>query len=142
VGFVFQNFMLFPTLTALENVEFPLVIRKEKTSLARDRAHYLLERVGLKGFEKHYPSQLSGGQQQRVGVARALSGSPSILLADEPTANLDTQSATLLFELFVEMNENMNNKKPISILISTHDIRFASRIERKIRIQDGILSTD
>ena len=137
VGFVFQNFMLFPTLTALENVEFPLIIRNEKPSLAREKAMYYLERVGLKGLERNHPTQLSGGQQQRVGVARALVGEPSLLLADEPTANLDTKSASLLFELFVEMNQSKDRMKPLSILISTHDVRFASRIERQVKIQDG-----
>ncbi len=142
VGFVFQNFMLFPTLTALENIEFPLIIRNEKPSHARERAYAYLEKVGLKGFENRYPTQLSGGQQQRVGVARALVSEPSILLADEPTANLDTKSATLLFDLFVELNQSKIQDKSLSILISTHDVRFASQIARKIKIQDGELLSE
>lgn len=133
IGFVFQNFNLIPVLSALENVEMPLVIRKVSTAERRRRAEYWLTEMGLESFMAHRPGELSGGQQQRVAIARALVGDPRLVLADEPTANLDSATG----ESIIALMKELNRKKGVTFLLSTHDeriIRYASAI---IHLLDG-----
>lgn len=133
LGFVFQSYNLFPTLTALENVEYTSLIRGDQFSSVRERSLKALKEVGLDGLEKRFPSQLSGGQQQRVAVARALASEPDIILADEPTANLDSKSAENLIDLFLELNK----RRSVTFLFSSHDSRLVNRARRRLIIQDG-----
>ena len=135
VGFVFQQFFLLPTLTALENVELPAMFAGVAGRAERSRA--LLDRVGLSERLHHLPRELSGGEMQRVAIARALVNSPKILLADEPTGNLDTESAKLVVSVFEELNRGGQ-----TILIVTHDEELASRAHRRIHLRDGRLLTD
>ena len=137
VGYVFQRPLLLPWRTALDNVMLTMeVARKEMTRKERrDEAQRWLEIVGLKGFEHRYPGELSGGMQQRVAIARALSLSPRLILADEPTGNLDTHSADEIFELL----QTINRERQSACLIVTHDPRLAQRCQRQIRIVDGQL---
>jgi putative ABC transport system ATP-binding protein len=132
IGFVFQGFNLLGKLTALENVELPLIYQKMKASARRERAVYALESVGLKERLTHKPNQLSGGQQQRVAVARALATSPSLILADEPTGNLDSRTGEEILSLFKSLHEAGN-----TIVLITHDNEVASEAQRKIHIRDG-----
>lgn len=135
IGFVFQAFNLFPMLTAVENVEYTLIIRGQARREARAQALEALEMVGLKGFADRFPRQLSGGQQQRVAVARALASQAQIVFADEPTANLDSKTAFLLIDLF----EKLNRESGLSFLFSTHDSRLLDRAHQKIIMEDGHL---
>ncbi len=135
LGFVFQSFNLFPVLTAVENAEYTCVMRGEKQSLARAKAVAALEAVGLADKLHRYPTQLSGGQQQRVAVARALATEPKFILADEPTANLDSKTAAQLIELF----EDLNKKMQVTFLFSTHDHNLVSRVRRQLEMRDGEL---
>ena len=134
IGFIFQQFNLLGKMTALENVEIPLIYQGKTNEEAKQIAYELLEKVGLKGREHHIPNQLSGGQQQRVAIARALSCNPEIILADEPTGALDSKtSVDIMNEL-----ENLNNKGQ-TIIVITHDINVARRAKRIVKIADGKL---
>jgi lipoprotein-releasing system ATP-binding protein len=136
IGFIFQFHHLLPGFTALENVMMPAIIDQGKsTQAARARALELLEQVGLSKAAEKRPSELSGGMQQRVSIARALSLSPRLILADEPTGNLDTQSANEIFELLESINSNQRS----ACLVVTHDPAIAARCKRQIRIVDGSL---
>jgi putative ABC transport system ATP-binding protein len=132
IGFIFQAFNLIGDLDVYQNVELPLTYRGIPGSARRQRVRDALERVGMSHRLKHYPSQLSGGQQQRVAVARALAGNPAILLADEPTGNLDSANGEAVMELLADLHNH-----GATICMVTHDPRFASRAERTIRLFDG-----
>jgi putative ABC transport system ATP-binding protein len=132
IGFIFQAFNLIGDLNVYENVELPLTYRGMPGSERKQRVHDALERVGMNHRVKHYPSQLSGGQQQRVAVARALAGDPAILLADEPTGNLDSANGEAVMELLSDLHKN-----GATICMVTHDPRFASRADRSIQLFDG-----
>ena len=132
IGFIFQSFNLIGDLTVFENVELPLTYRGMKASERRERANAALERVQMAHRAKHIPSQLSGGQQQRVAVARAVAGQPSILLADEPTGNLDSTNGEAVMELLRELHRD-----GATICMVTHDPRFARHADRSIHLFDG-----
>lgn len=135
IGFVFQNSQLLPRLTALKNVEMPLIYAGVSPGERRKRARAMLERVGLSDRMGHYPNQLSGGQQQRVAIARALVGNPSLLLADEPTGALDQKTGKQVMALFRELNEEGR-----TIIMITHDINIAANARRTVHIIDGMLT--
>ena len=137
IGFVFQAFNLIGDLTVFENVELPLTYRRIASGERRRRVTASLERVGLTHREKHFPSQLSGGQQQRVAVARALVGEPSILLADEPTGNLDSGNGDAVMELLERLHG-----EGATICMVTHEPRFAGRAHRRIELLDGRIVRD
>jgi putative ABC transport system ATP-binding protein len=132
IGFIFQSFNLIGDLNVYENVELPLTYRGMSAGERKQRVQQALERVGMSHRVKHYPSQLSGGQQQRVAVARALAGTPSILLADEPTGNLDSRNAEAVMELLRDLH-----REGATICMVTHDPRFARHAERQIHLFDG-----
>jgi putative ABC transport system ATP-binding protein len=132
IGFIFQAFNLIGDLTVYENVELPLTYRGMPSSERKKRVEESLERVEMRHRMKHYPSQLSGGQQQRVAVARALGGDPSILLADEPTGNLDSTNGEAVMELLRELHKNGS-----TICMVTHDPRYAAHADRTIHLFDG-----
>lgn len=132
IGFIFQAFNLIGDLTVYENVELPLTYRGMSSAERKKRVHDSLERVGMSHRVKHYPSQLSGGQQQRVAVARALAGEPSILLADEPTGNLDSGNGEAVMDLLRELHSG-----GATICIVTHDPRYAAYADRTIHLFDG-----
>ena len=136
IGFIFQSFNLLPKLNALENVEVPLIYNGCKSKEAKKLAYEYLEKVGLKGREKHLPSQLSGGQQQRVAIARALICKPDIVLADEPTGALDSKTGIEIMNILKELNENGQ-----TIILITHDLNIAKQAKRSIKIADGKLYT-
>ncbi len=133
IGFVFQNFNLISRLTVLENVELPLIARGVSKTKREEIAMEALKLVGLNGYYKKRPNELSGGQQQRVAIARALAQNPKILLADEPTGNLDSVNAKNIMEIFKKVNDNFNT----TVIVVTHDREVASYTERKIYIRDG-----
>jgi putative ABC transport system ATP-binding protein len=137
IGFVFQTFNLLPRLTAVENVELPLVYARVPARERSRRAAEMLERVGLRDRATHRPDQLSGGQRQRVAIARALVHGPSLLLADEPTGNLDSEVTREIMELFVDLNRNGN-----TIVLVTHDEDIASHTRRVVRMRDGKILRD
>jgi putative ABC transport system ATP-binding protein len=132
IGFIFQSFNLIGDLTVYENVELPLTYRSTPPAERRERTQQALERVGMGHRAKHFPSQLSGGQQQRVAVARALVGAPSIMLADEPTGNLDSKNGDSVMGLLRELN-----RAGSTLCIVTHDPRFARHADRAIHLFDG-----
>ena len=132
IGFIFQSFNLIGDLTVIENVELPLTYRGMKAAERRERAQEALERVGMAHRAKHLPSQLSGGQQQRVAVARAVAGQPSILLADEPTGNLDSKNGEAVMELLRELHRG-----GATICMVTHDPRYAAHADRGVHLFDG-----
>lgn len=136
VGFVFQNFQLLPTLSALENVSIPLELRGEKNTEAKARD--LLERVGLEKRTGHYPNQLSGGEQQRVAIARAFMADPKILFADEPTGNLDEETANLITELLFKLNKELGT----TLVMVTHNLPLAHNTGRILQLKGGELVSD
>lgn len=138
VGFVFQAYNLIPVLSALENVEYVMLLQGVPTSERRKRARAILDEVGLEGKYDRRPAELSGGQQQRVAVARAIVSNPSIVLADEPTANLDSETGKGLLEIMKQMNE----KKEVTFIFSTHDEMVMEYARRLILIRDGQVADD
>ena len=137
IGFVFQSFNLLSRTSALENVELPLLYNGTSPKLIAEKAAKALAMVGLEGRENSYPNQLSGGQQQRVAIARALINDPAIILADEPTGNLDTRTSVEVMEIFQTLNE-----KGITIILITHEIDIASYARRNIAVRDGKIVKD
>lgn len=137
IGFIFQQFNLLPKMTAWENVELPLIYQGLPAAERKKRVEEELTRVGLEGRMHHRPNQLSGGQQQRVAVARALATHPSLLLADEPTGNLDSKSTADIMNLLKELHRNGN-----TIILITHDDEVAQQAERQVRIMDGKIIAD
>ncbi|MBD0315453.1 MAG: ABC transporter ATP-binding protein [Nitrospiraceae bacterium] len=138
IGFVFQSFNLIPRTSALENAQLPLFYRGMPLREQRALAAAALARVGLEGREHHYPAQLSGGQQQRVAIARALVASPSLLLADEPTGNLDTQSSQEIMAIL----DRLNKEQGLTVILVTHEPDIAAYAAREIVIKDGHVLTD
>jgi putative ABC transport system ATP-binding protein len=138
VGFIFQNFNLLPRTSALENVELPLLYNAASSRERRRRARELLVAVGLEGRERHHPSQLSGGQQQRVAIARAMVNRPSLILADEPTGNLDSRTSLEIMDIFQRLSEEQG----VTILLVTHEADIASFTRRVIRFRDGRVTGD
>jgi putative ABC transport system ATP-binding protein len=136
IGFVFQGFNLFPTLTAGENVELMLDLKGVASAKAKKRAQDLLEQVGLEGKYNTFPADLSGGQKQRVAIARALAGDPEIILADEPTAALDSQTGRTV----MEMMSDLAHKRNRAVVIVTHDSRVLSFADRIVKIEDGAIA--
>ena len=132
IGFIFQQFNLLPKLSAIENVELPLIYQGVGASERRERARAALDRVGLGSRMKHRPNQLSGGQQQRVAIARALVTNPSLILADEPTGNLDSKSTREIMELLKELHASGN-----TLILITHDDEIAAQAPRRVRLLDG-----
>ena len=137
LGFIFQQYNLLPKLNILENVKLPLLYKGLKESEQKERAMEALNRVGIADKYHHKPSQLSGGQQQRASIARALAGSPSVILADEPTGALDSKTSREVIDFLIELNEQGN-----TIILITHDNFIASRAKRVIRLQDGKITYD
>lgn len=138
IGFVFQSYNLIPVLTALENVEFIMLLQKKDKKERQERAISLLENVGLSDKIHKRPNELSGGQQQRVAVARALASKPSFVLADEPTANLDSKSSANLLDIM----ERLNREEDMTFVFSTHDSRVIERAHRIIHLVDGRIEKD
>lgn len=136
IGYIFQAFNLVPVLSVFENIELPLVLRKDVSeSQRKERVLRALDDVGLKDFVNHWPNKLSGGQRQRVAIARALVTEPSLILADEPTANLDSKTTHMIIDLLLEMNKKRN----VTFLFCSHDEKLISRVQKIIRISDGKL---
>jgi putative ABC transport system ATP-binding protein len=136
IGFIFQSFNLVPVLNVYENVELPLLINGDVSPLERkERIMTALKDVGVDEFAHHLPDQLSGGQRQRVAIARALAGHPVLVLADEPTANLDSANSSKIIELMLELN----SRRKVTFLFSTHDERLMGRVSRMVHIQDGVI---
>ena len=138
IGFVFQHFYLLPSLTAFENIELPLqeagVNKKKRT----ERVKYLLDALGLENRSSHRPDQLSGGEQQRVAIARALANDPPLILADEPTGELDSKTGTKIIDILIDINKNQGK----TILVVTHDENISKRASRVIRLIDGSIVSD
>jgi putative ABC transport system ATP-binding protein len=136
IGFIFQSFNLVPVLNVFENVELPLLIQPELSESERkERVMAAIRDVGLESFTKQIPDRLSGGQRQRVAIARALVVNPKLVLADEPTANLDSETANKIIDLLLELN----SKRQVTFLFSTHDEKLIGRVNRIVRIQDGVI---
>jgi putative ABC transport system ATP-binding protein len=138
MGFVFQNFNLLPVLSAVENVELPLLVLRYAPKKARERARDLLAAVGLASREQHRPAELSGGQRQRVAIARALIAQPAIVWADEPTGNLDSEAANEVLDLLQELNATLNQ----TLVMVTHSPEIGARADRLIRMRDGRIVED
>ena len=135
IGFVFQSYNLIPVLTVAENIEYITLLQRVDEKKRRERVEELLEEVGLSGLGRKFPNQLSGGQQQRVAVARAIASKPDIVLADEPTANLDSKTG----ELLLDMMHGLNEKHNVTFVFSTHDQMIMDRAKRLIKLRDGHL---
>ena len=138
IGFIFQTFNLIPVLDVIENIEFPLLLMKKTAAEARKRADKLIEEVGLKDYAAHRPAELSGGQRQRVAIARALVTNPDMILADEPTANLDSVTGASILELMRRMNEI----EKTTFIFSTHDANVLKYARRIVKIKDGLIEND
>jgi putative ABC transport system ATP-binding protein len=138
IGFIFQSYNLVPVLTAYENAEFVLLLQKRPAKERRKRVVNLLEEVGLAGLENRFPREMSGGQQQRVAIARSIAPEPALVLADEPTANVDSQTAAELLDLM----EKLNQENGVTFLFSTHDPAVMDRARRLIRLKDGRIEKD
>jgi len=138
IGFVFQEFNLVPVLSAVENVEFVMLLQGVAEAQRRARSYSLLKELGLEGLEHRRPNELSGGQQQRVAVARAIAAEPIIVLPDEPTANLDSKAGGALMDLMRHLNED----KGVTFVFSTHDAMVVERARRVIRLRDGEIEAD
>ena len=132
IGFIFQTFNLIPTLTALENVALPMMFQGVGREERMERAHELLKEVGLGHRTEHLPPELSGGERQRVAIARALANDPEIILADEPTGNLDTKTGEEIIDMFIELN-----KKGKTIIVVTHDLELAKKAKKIVKLRDG-----
>ena len=136
IGFIFQSFNLIPVLSVQENVELPLLINGDINAAERaERVANAIADVGLEGLKRNLPDQLSGGQRQRVAIARALAGSPDVVLADEPTANLDSTNSHKIIDLMLELNA----RRKVTFLFSTHDEALMGRVSRLVHIQDGVM---
>jgi putative ABC transport system ATP-binding protein len=133
IGFIFQSFNLIPVMTALENAEYTLMLQGKAVKERRALVKVLFQRIGLNGMEKRFPHQLSGGQQQRVAIARAVVAAPALVLADEPTANVDTDTGRSLIDLMLRLNEEQG----VTFLISTHDPTVMERARRLVQLRDG-----
>ena len=138
IGFVFQSYNLIPVLSAIENVEYVMLLQRIAPNVRRERAQKILDEVGLEGMYDRRPAELSGGQQQRVAVARAIVSDPSIVLADEPTANLDSVTGMGLLEIMKQMNE----KKRVTFIFSTHDDMVMEYARRIVYLRDGLVADD
>ena len=138
IGFVFQAYNLLPVLTAYENAEYVLMMQNVPAAERREKVMRLLAQVGLEGMEHRFPRELSGGQQQRVAIARAMASAPALVLADEPTANLDSTTSDELLELMVELNQD----KGMTFVFSTHDRRVMRRARRLVLLRDGTVEHD
>jgi ABC-type lipoprotein export system ATPase subunit len=138
IGFIFQAFHLLPTFTALENVQIPMFENQRPVSERRDRAITLLKSVGLGHRLDHFPAKLSGGERQRVAIARSLANGPSVLLADEPTGNLDSENARLVLELIIRVHREQN----MTLVLVTHDMNIAQQATRTIQMKDGRIVSD
>src|SRR3990167_5222904 len=138
IGFVFQSFNLLSRTTVLENIELPLIYNKRISKIDTDRVHQIMKILGLEEFQKHYTNQLSGGQQQRVAIARAIINNPTLLLADEPTGNLDSATGIEVMKIFQELNEKIE----ITIVIITHELDIAKYAHRRIILKDGRILSD
>ena len=138
VGFVFQAYNLLPVLTALENAEFPMLLQGVPADERRARVHELFERTGMTGLENRRPGKLSGGQQQRVAVVRAVASRPALVLADEPTANLDSAASAALLDVMADLNREMG----VTFVFATHDARVMERSRRLVRMVDGRIDSD
>jgi putative ABC transport system ATP-binding protein len=136
IGFIFQTFNLIPVLTAFENVELPLILQGYDKATRYKIVNEMLENVGIAEYAFHKPDELSGGERQRVAIARALITKPSIILADEPTANLDIKTGSMIIEIMKKMNETLKT----TFIISTHDPRLLDYINKKVFLEDGIIS--
>ncbi|MBD3868403.1 MAG: ABC transporter ATP-binding protein [Acidobacteria bacterium] len=137
IGFIFQAYNLIPVLTAYENTEFVMMLQKVDETVRREKCMGLLKTVGLEGMENRYPRELSGGQQQRVAIARAIVGEPAIVLADEPTANLDSATAAQLLDTM----EMLNREKQATFIFSTHDPAVMQRAKTLVRLRDGMIES-
>ena len=138
VGFVFQAYNLLPVLTALENAEFPMLLQGVDAAERRARVQELFARTGMEGLEDRRPGKLSGGQQQRVAVVRAVASKPALVLADEPTANLDSHSSEALLDVMAELNRDLG----VTFVFATHDVRVMERSRRLVRMVDGNIDSD
>ncbi|QQS58861.1 ABC transporter ATP-binding protein [Candidatus Peregrinibacteria bacterium] len=138
VGFIFQEFFLFPDLTVLENVMIPLLVRKIPRKKAKEQSEEMLSQVGLSSRKHHHPSEISGGQHQRVAIARALVGKPKLILADEPTGNLDPKTGDEIIELLLHLQKETE----ALLLVVTHDHFLADQIPRKIEMENGNILSD
>jgi ABC-type lipoprotein export system ATPase subunit len=138
IGFVFQSFHLLPTFTALENVQIPMLETRMPSSKRQERARDLLKSLGLEQRQNHFPAKLSGGERQRVAIARSLANNPSVLLADEPTGNLDSDNAAMILDLLIKIQQ----QRRMTLVLVTHDMSIAQRASRVIHMIDGHAVSD
>ena len=138
IGFIFQTFNLLPLLSAQENVEYPLMLLNLNEEEQRQRSQEALIKVGLEKFMHHRPAQLSGGQRQRVAIARAIVKNPTLILADEPTANLDTKTSDEIFNLLINLQKDLN----VTVMLCSHDNDLIAKTHRQIKISDGIIQSE